>query len=61
MQQPANGNDICVLPAQLSQAVGSGHRVFLGEWVNFCHFASSVMRLHGDAFLLLVLDTVLVP
>lgn len=46
-----------MLPARFSQAIGSGCGVYYGEEVDFCHFASSVMRLHGDAVSLLVLDT----
>lgn len=32
-QQTANGNDVCVLSAWLSQAMGSGCRGFYGEGV----------------------------
>lgn len=57
-QQTANGNDMCALPAWLSQAAGTGCGVFcFWKGVDFCHFASSVMRLRGVVFLLLMLDT----
>lgn len=48
---------MCALTAWLSQAAGTGCRVFLWKGVNFCHFASSVMRLCGVVFLLLMLGT----
>lgn len=56
-QQTANGNYMCALPAWLSQAGGTGCGVYCGKEVDFRHFASSVMRLCGVAFLLLMLDT----
>lgn len=55
-QQTANDNDVCTDSVAES---GCWHRMqsFLWKGVDFCHFASSVMRLCGVVFLLLMLGT----
>lgn len=57
-QQTANGNDMCALPAWLSQAGGTGCKVYCGEWGGFlplyikCHEVTWGCIFAADAWLI---------